>query len=94
MVRTQLYCKIDLEATGRLDSKWARSDDLIKKQDEALWNSWISFLSGRHCRRACRQGSRDRNYCATFKSRPDGYESHSDAHSDLALSFPFCSQNI
>jgi hypothetical protein len=37
------------------------------------------------CEQACRRGFQDRNCCATFKSRPDGYEPHLDAHSNFAL---------
>ena len=43
MVRIQLHCKIDLEATGRPDCKWARSDGLLK--NKASLFGILGFLS-------------------------------------------------
>jgi hypothetical protein len=59
----------------------ARSDGIADvTSDEALRVHRVRTT----CEQACRRGSRDRNCCATFKSRPDGYEPHPDAHSNFA----------
>jgi hypothetical protein len=51
-------------------------------------------FSGRNCERACIRASQEIINFATFISRPDGYESRSDACTSLALFFPFCSRTL